>query len=164
MKKYNPLIALFILSLAFTTGFSQGKKEEKKESKTEGLKKITPTRHWESDSFINEEALEINIEKSIESAMKSLDIAMEKMEVHMKSLELNMKDLDIDPIEINIPPIEINIPPIEIEPINAELHHLNKNINIEINRHIHRIHLWDDGDREKDRSEEEKTKGLKKLE
>jgi hypothetical protein len=154
----NLLTLLFVCLLA--PAFAQDKDEEKsdtKNSRTNGLKRITPPRHW----GVDEEAIEVNVERAVEHAMRSVEVALEKMEIHMSPMNLNLKQIDVPPVHVHIPhiavePVDVNIPPIHVN-IPA--------IDLNINEHMHYLRDWDD-DHHKNKSnkeDKEKTKGLKKI-
>jgi hypothetical protein len=167
MNKLNrTLHALVIILLATITGFAQDtRKTEKKNdeqqepSRKDGLKRITPARHWDYD--IDEDAMEANIERAVENAMKSVDVALGKMEI-------NLKHLDIEPInihipEINIEPVEVNIPEINIPPIEVNIPQFNFDFKTNFNHHF-RHHFNSDNDDDNDKSDkQDKSKGLKKI-
>lgn len=126
------LFAVLILLLAMVPVFSQNsdtssQKSEKKptrdpangETRADGLRKITTRaiRDRDFDIKIDAEAIELNIEFAIESAMKSVEGALEALQINIDPIEIKLGDLnlDMDPIEINLPRLNIDIEPIEIE-------------------------------------------------
>src|SRR5690348_6953126 len=158
----HPLLALlFVCLVAPAFAQDKGKEEEKstdKNSRTNGLQRITPPRHWD----IDDEVIEVNVERAVETAMRSVEVALEKMEINLKPIEINLRHLNIEPMEVHvpsvvIPPIEVNIPPIDITipPIPS--------IDVDVNHHFRHRHDWDDDNHRKhksDKEDHEKTKGL----
>ena len=161
MKKltHTLLVLLFVCLVAPVFAQDTTKEEEKSDTKngrTNGLKRITPPRHWDVD----EDAIEVNVERAVERAMQSVEVALEKMEIHMRPLNFNMSHINIAPVHVQIPniaiePIEINIPPIEVN---------IPKIDVDIDHHFRHLD-WDDDDHHKHKPKEdkEKSKGLKKI-
>jgi len=154
---------------------------------SDGLRKIVTrtTQNWNFDTPIHHPEFETNIEAAVEHALKSVEVALEKLSVQIDPLEINLKDLnvDIDPIVVNIPNLKIDIEPVEVDldqalDIDTDFHHRHFDADDE-NRDDHdKVRSKDtspstSNDEEKkekkkstekvDKKENEKSKGLKKL-
>lgn len=162
MKQLNHTLIALLLVCLVAPAFAQDttKEEEKstdtKSSRTQGLKRITPPRHWD----IDDDAIDVNIERAVEHAMHSVEVALEKMEINLKPIDFNLKRLDIPAVHVHIPniaiePIEVNIPPIDVN---------IPEINVDVNHHFRHVGDWDDDNhKHKSKGDKEKTKGLKKI-
>ncbi len=97
-------------------------------SKSGGLRKISTRdpRNWNFDFKIDEKALAENINSAVERAMQSVDVQLEKIEINIEPIEIDLRNLnmDINPIEVRIPHMNIDVQPIEIdmEDIHADAH------------------------------------------
>lgn len=196
---HHSVLTSVILSLSVLQGHSQNdtnplKKEEKEVQKesseekllTEGLKKITThaSRDRNFNIHIDEEALERNIELTIENRMKLLEGALEEGN-HIEPIEIDLSKLnvDLDNFKINIPNLDIDIEPIVIDMNDLEVdkeidhHHFfagDDGVDLNVEKAMHDEESISLTDQEKDKEkhkgknkshskDKEKSKGLKKL-
>lgn len=117
MRNYTQILASLIICAAAMPAFSQqDEKKENQPNRNDGLKKITNHSHrdWKFDVKIDEDKLERDIERAVETAMRSVEVALDKldrMEINIDPIEIDLGDLnlDLDPIEIKIPELNIDI-------------------------------------------------------
>lgn len=163
---YRTLIAFLIFSVVIVPASSQDANTKKTEAKTsvvakeepraDGLKRIStrPSRDWDFDIHIDEEALEANIELAIENAMRDVEITLEKLEkleIHIEPIEINLQELDLNtkPIQIRIPNLNIDIAPILIDLDDLDL-------DIDINEDFeHDMYWYNDHDNDEDIDEDD---------
>lgn len=152
------LLVVAMIGTASLSAFSQ-QTNKNGESSREGLKKIAgPSRNHEVDIDIDEEA----IERSIEEALESVEATLRNLQIHIDPIHIDLKGLmDMEPIIVDVPDLDMNIEPIDIDldELDIDLDELDIDIDIDEDMDFDD----DDGNDFKDKSDEERSKGLKKI-